>query len=181
MKKTIQLKYLHCWLWTGYFVIYEPLLLASLKVKWRTAIREKDFLKSFWKIFTSLEKSCESFLFISVGLFLLSLKNWVFPCSPEFNLVQSHILSVSFYLKVVNISEWKATKLRKHFPVDTWRRLNVDKTFRRRPERLLNVLCTFSLRPVSAGLIVLLSKPRCLGKENRKIEYLHNKKTHKFY
>ena len=167
MKKTIQLKYLHCWLWTGYFVIYEPLLLASLKVKWRTAIREKDFLKSFWKIFTSLEKSCESFLFISVGLFLLSLKNWVFPCSPEFNLVQSHILSVSFYQKVVNISEWKATKLSKHFPVDTGRRLNV--------------LCTFSLRPVSAGLIVLLSKPRCLGKENRKIEYLHNKKTHKFY
>ena len=36
-------------------------------------------------------------------------------------------------------------------PVDTGRKLNAHKTFRRRPGRLLNVLCTFSLRPVSAG------------------------------
>ena len=34
------------------------------------------------------------------------------------------------------------------FPVDTWRKLNVHKTFRRCPGRLLNVLCTFNLRPV---------------------------------
>ena len=38
------------------------------------------------------------------------------------------------------------------FPVDTRRKLNVHKTFRRRPGRLLNVLCTFNLRPVSTGL-----------------------------
>ena len=37
------------------------------------------------------------------------------------------------------------------FPVDAGRKLNVHKTFRRRPERLLNVLCTFNLRPVSTG------------------------------
>ena len=36
-------------------------------------------------------------------------------------------------------------------PVDTGRKLNVHKTFRRRPRRLLNVLCTFNLRPVSTG------------------------------
>ena len=36
-------------------------------------------------------------------------------------------------------------------PVDTGRKLNVHKTFRRRPGRLLNVLCTFSLRPLSIG------------------------------
>ena len=35
-------------------------------------------------------------------------------------------------------------------PVDTGRKLNVDKTFRR---RLLNVLCTFNLRPVSTGML----------------------------
>ena len=35
------------------------------------------------------------------------------------------------------------------FPVDTGRKLNIHKTFRRRPGRLLNVLCTFNLRPVS--------------------------------
>ena len=37
-------------------------------------------------------------------------------------------------------------------PVDTGRKLNVHKTFRRRPGRLLNVLCTFNLRPVSTGI-----------------------------
>ena len=36
-------------------------------------------------------------------------------------------------------------------PVDTGRKLNVHKTFRRRPGRLLNVLCSFNLRPVSTG------------------------------
>ena len=36
-------------------------------------------------------------------------------------------------------------------PVDTGRKLNVHKTFRRRPGRLLNVLCKFNLRPVSTG------------------------------
>ena len=37
------------------------------------------------------------------------------------------------------------------YPVDTGRKLNVHKTFRRRPRRLLNVLYTFNLRPVSTG------------------------------
>ena len=36
-------------------------------------------------------------------------------------------------------------------PVDTGRKLNVHKTFRRRPGFLLNVLCTFNLRSVSTG------------------------------
>ena len=36
-----------------------------------------------------------------------------------------------------------------HNPVDTGRKLNVHKTFRRCPRRLLNVLCAFNLRPVS--------------------------------
>ena len=34
-------------------------------------------------------------------------------------------------------------------PVDTGRKLNVPKKFRRLPERLLNVLCKFNLRPLS--------------------------------
>ena len=38
------------------------------------------------------------------------------------------------------------------FPVDTGRKLNVRKTFRRHSRRLLNVLCRFNLRPVSTGL-----------------------------
>ena len=36
-------------------------------------------------------------------------------------------------------------------PVDTGRKLNVHKTFRRRPGRLLNVLYTFNLRPATRG------------------------------
>ena len=43
------------------------------------------------------------------------------------------------------------------FPVDTGRKLNVHKTFRRRPGRLLNVLCTFNVRPVSTGLLQLVA------------------------
>ena len=37
------------------------------------------------------------------------------------------------------------------YPVNIGRKLNVHKTFRRRPGRVLNVLCTFNLRPVSVG------------------------------
>ena len=35
--------------------------------------------------------------------------------------------------------------------MDTGHKLNVHKSFRRRPGRLLNVLCTFNLRPVFTG------------------------------
>ena len=41
----------------------------------------------------------------------------------------------------------------RRFPVDTGRKLNVHKTFRRRPARLLNVLCMFNLCPMSTGLL----------------------------
>ena len=46
------------------------------------------------------------------------------------------------------------------YPVDTGRKLNVHKTFRRRPGRLLNVLCTFNLRPVSTGYLESFEGPR---------------------
>ena len=36
--------------------------------------------------------------------------------------------------------------------LDTGRKLNVHKTFRRRPALLLNVICTFIVRPVSRGM-----------------------------
>ena len=43
-------------------------------------------------------------------------------------------------------------KRKQDIPVEKGRKLNVHKTFRRRPGRLLNVLCTFNLRPVSTGI-----------------------------
>ena len=41
-------------------------------------------------------------------------------------------------------------------PVDTGRKLNVHKTFKRRPERLLNILYAFNLRPVATGSLLLV-------------------------
>ena len=65
-------------------------------------------------------------------------------------------LFASFYLIDRNNSwcKWHAIGCplkRYNNPADTERKLNVHKTFRRRPGRLLNVLCTFNLRPVSTG------------------------------
>ena len=37
--------------------------------------------------------------------------------------------------------------------VEIARKVNLRKTFRRRPGRLLNVLCTFNLRPVSTVVL----------------------------
>ena len=47
------------------------------------------------------------------------------------------------------------------YSVDTGRKLNVHKTFRRRPRRVLNVLRTFNLRPVPTGYINVLD-PRLM-------------------
>ena len=44
---------------------------------------------------------------------------------------------------------------RVNYPVDTGHKLNVHKTFRRHPGCLLNVLCTFNLRPVSTGYLLM--------------------------
>ena len=40
-----------------------------------------------------------------------------------------------------------------NLPIDTGRKWDLHKTFRRRPGRLLNVLCTFNLRPVSTSVV----------------------------
>ena len=48
------------------------------------------------------------------------------------------------------------------YPVSVGRKLNIHKTFKRRPARLLNVLCTFSLYPVSTGWLVSYSTSKLL-------------------
>ena len=45
-------------------------------------------------------------------------------------------------------------------PLDTGRKLNVHKTFRRRSGRLLNVLCIFNLRPMSRWISSNLKSDR---------------------
>ena len=56
---------------------------------------------------------------------------------------------------------------------DAGGKLDVHKTFRRRPERLLNLLCTFNLRPVSTGqLKYILGSKYALIEIERLICYL---------
>ena len=61
-------------------------------------------------------------------------------------------------------------------PVDTGRKLNVHKTFRRLPARLLNVSCTFNLRPVSTGEVPervanIGNRYKCTDKRKRCVKY----------
>ena len=58
-------------------------------------------------------------------------------------LVFKFILFSTSFLSLASIWEFRMN------PVDTGRKLNLQKTFRRCPGRLLNVLCMFNLRPVS--------------------------------
>ena len=74
--------------------------------------------------------------------------------------LRNHILFYIFLLDFFIFCAWGNSWLLKNiltilcFPADTGRKLDVHKTFRRRPERLLNVLCTFNLRSVSTGVAV---------------------------
>ena len=63
------------------------------------------------------------------------------PPNGDLNDLENHFKNI--------ISKWEVTNnelISMPFPEDTARKLNVHKTFRRRPGRLLNVLCTFNLR-----------------------------------
>ena len=53
--------------------------------------------------------------------------------------------------KTLSNKSWKSFQVT--FPVDTGRKLNVYKTFRRRPGHFLNVFCTFNLHPFHTGLL----------------------------
>ena len=59
------------------------------------------------------------------------------------------------------LSFYRKTRVSKNLLLDTGRKLNVHKTFRRRLRRLLSVLCTFSLRPASREGILASFTP-CL-------------------
>ena len=62
-----------------------------------------------------------------------------------------HAWKVHSARDVIEGSTWKQQKQTRRNPVDTGCKLNVHKTFRRRPGCLLNVFCTFNLRLVSMG------------------------------
>ena len=75
---------------------------------------------------------------------LVEIRKYKIPLFTRFSVVKLKIdlFSVSMIF------------LKKYFvldPVDIGRKLNVNKTFRRRDGRLLNALCTFNFRPVFTG------------------------------
>ena len=76
--------------------------------------------------------------------------------SPIFERFFGDVLSIILKKSLSKrFSEHEMYKLYEHssnvIPVDTGRKLNLYKTFTRRPGRLLNVLCTYNLRLVSTG------------------------------
>ena len=57
---------------------------------------------------------------------------------------------------VKNLRLWNCRNLSLESKIllDTERKLNAHKTFRKRPGRLLNILCPFSLHTVSIGILI---------------------------
>ena len=68
------------------------------------------------------------------------------------------------------------------YPLHTRRKLNVHKTFRRRPGRLLNFLCTFNLYPVPRVYTCLIDDKnhavQLESKRNNNITENNPKKVH---
>ena len=70
-----------------------------------------------------------------------------------FKAINNH--NVTFHKETLQPSKTVHVTSNKYNPVDTERKLNIHKTFRRRSGRILNVLCTFNLRPVFTGKLSL--------------------------
>ena len=65
----------------------------------------------------------------------------------------NHIVWIkTWFCSCANSVFWK--KIRINYHLDTERKWNILKTFKRRPGRFLNVLCTFNLHSVSMGWLV---------------------------
>ena len=82
-------------------------------------------------------------------------------CTLHFVLLRRHLKTLVFYSSTIfnsyNFHSHTFSHSYNFFhsytfhPLDTGRKLNIKKTFKRRPGRLLNVLCTLNLRPVTRG------------------------------
>ena len=84
---------------------------------------------------------------------------WTHKHQTIFDDLKTELISlkvISYYDRSLNsliITDTSPVGIRA-MPLDTGRKLNVHKTFGRRPGRLLNVLCTFNLRPVPRGILL---------------------------
>ena len=143
---------------------------ASIILKWEQPLKTVTFSQ---KDFSKYLLVSSNFLFLITTpwrqiLFLISYFLKINTFSAELPFRRSVPSRISNYSEnalfskqalLPNFSEKKIFR-RRYFlkrvtfydssvPVDAGRKLNVHRTFRRRPGRLLNVLCTFNLRPVS--------------------------------
>ena len=102
-------------------------------------------------------------IYLFINLFIDSFTySLIHPCIHSFKkLIRNHpswkIYPTHYVIpSLIFFAMWPPFKrTERQHPVDTECKLNVHKTFRRRPGRLLNVLCTFNSRPVSTGEGVL--------------------------
>ena len=120
----------------------------------------KDFQRNKWETFI-----CSDYTLITWPLDCSSYICWLLMMRSHYQKSQinlglrDHIRTRNELKKILlsfphNLSLTNLTIFWQHSnPVDTGGKLNVHKTFRRRPGRLLNVLCRFNLLPVSTGQI----------------------------
>ena len=114
--------------------------------------RKCDQIYSFLRIW-SLKSLIKNFIFCTVFG-----PNWnciVVTCGTLvfFTRVWMFYAELTSYRKLYRLEFYRFVDMKWLIsnPVDTGRKLNVHKTFRRRLGRLLNVLYTFNLSPVSTG------------------------------
>ena len=67
-----------------------------------------------------------------------------------FQIAEGKIYIYKYWIASVDQESYES-QYKYNNPVDTGRKLNIHKAFRRRSGRLLNILCTFNLHPVSTG------------------------------
>ena len=115
-----------------------------------------------------MQHHTESIIFLKINISHVRQCNCSL-CTFNLRLVRtewnSWILGFTYKQTNKQTNKQKNTKHRKAlttlfwvYPVDTGRKLNVYKMFRRHPGRLMNVLRTFNLRPVSAGYAETMKK-----------------------
>ena len=109
--------------------------------------------------FTSLKTGFACNYFCIQQAFLTNSCNQKW-CRQHFNCKKSLVLLLLLMRKsravCIFMVLWSNSEKDSLFPLDTGRKLNAHKTFRRRLGLLLNVLCAFSLRLVSRGFHLVL-------------------------
>ena len=131
---------------------YPTILICVLRSKWNNSrLKSRSSIPRFD---TPLIKiTCWRPLIQRYDVFAYpqSFRNFTLISTFSACLVNTRVNTFSAVRKLPKMSYDKYFHIGNFYPIDTGRRLNVHKTFRRRPGCLLNILCTFNLRPVSTG------------------------------